>query len=68
MRNSAICQYADCLNDTENGVVVTLRTKTSYDETKAQFCCAAHASAALFRLAMDRGEAAVDIPRTWKVN
>lgn len=75
MRNPTTCQYASCMETCENGVVITLRKKTDDFETKAEFCCAAHASFALTRLAMDRredigirgGPLDTTTPRIWKV-
>lgn len=66
------CQYGSCLEPIgEDGVVVSLRRKTYNDSSRAGFCCAAHAAAALHRLAMLRGEQdkleASPIPARWRV-
>jgi hypothetical protein len=62
------CNYASCLETVEdNGIVVSLKTATVDGESRAIFCCAAHAAASLLRLAADRGEASAELPRTWRV-
>jgi hypothetical protein len=62
------CNYGGCLNDIgKDGIIVSLRRKTSYDEARAGFCCAAHAAASLLRLAHDRNEEPVETPNRWRV-
>lgn len=62
------CQYGDCLEQIgEKGVVVSLKTPTFDAEKRAGFCCAAHAAAALSRLALDRKEEIAETPRLWRV-
>ena len=62
------CQYGSCLEDIgPNGITVTLKTETFMGEKRAGFCCAAHASAALARLATDRKEELPPYPTTWRV-
>lgn len=61
------CQYGGCLDLVgEDGIVVTLRTRTFDGEKRAIFCCAAHAAASLTKLAMDRREMPVDTPSRWR--
>ena len=51
------CQYGSCLEPIgDKGVIVSLRTPTFDEEKRAGYCCAAHAAAALTRLALDRRE------------
>lgn len=60
------CNYGSCLESIgDAGVSVSLRTKTSYEEKRAFFCCAAHAAASLIRLASDRKEEIPKIPLQW---
>ena len=62
------CQYGNCLEDIgEKGVMVSLKTPTSYGEQRAGFCCVAHAAAALSKLAMDRGEEWAATPLQWRI-
>jgi len=63
------CQYGNCLEQVsdKHGISVTLRTKTFDGEQRAIYCCAAHAAAALMRLALDRREPEqVEIPSRWR--
>ena len=67
MRNSPMCQYDSCLEYLgDAGVTVSLKRPTPHDETRAVYCCAAHAAAALQRLAADRLEPVPETPRSWK--
>jgi hypothetical protein len=62
------CNYASCLETVEGkGIVVSLKTATFDGESRAIFCCAAHAAASLLRLAADRDESTAELPRTWRV-
>jgi hypothetical protein len=67
MAKSQICNYASCLETCERGVVVTLRKPDHDDDSRASFCCASHAAAALYRLAKDRSERFANVPQFWKV-
>ena len=67
MRQSPMCQHASCTEYVgDAGVTVTLKTPTSFDETRAVFCCAAHAASSLLKLAADRREKVPETPRSWK--
>jgi hypothetical protein len=50
----------------DKGISISLRTPTFDDEKHAKFCCAAHAAAALTKLAEDRHETLAATPRRWK--
>jgi hypothetical protein len=66
MAKDQICNYASCMETCERGVVVTLREPDREDGSRAAFCCASHAAAALRRLAKDRSELFADVPQFWK--
>lgn len=61
-----ICNYANCMETCERGVVVTLREPDRDGSRRAAFCCASHAAAALGCVAKDRSELFANIPRFWK--
>ena len=62
-----MCQYANCLEVVgELGVTVSLKTPTFDSESRAIYCCAAHAVAALQALANARKELPVEIPARWR--
>jgi hypothetical protein len=58
------CNYGSCGKECgEAGMVVSLH---SVDKSRAVFCCAAHAAAALTRLAEKRNETVAKTPRYWR--
>lgn len=62
------CQYGNCLEPIgEKGVMVSLKTETFDGEKRAGYCCAAHAAAALSKLATDRKEELVPTPLQWRI-
>lgn len=62
-----MCQYGNCLEDVgEAGVTVSLRTPTPHGESRAIYCSAGHAAAALLRLVSNRGETVPELPREWR--
>lgn len=62
------CNYGNCVEQVEGkGIVVSLKTATFDGESRAIFCCAAHAAASLLRLAADRAESTAEVPCTWRV-
>jgi hypothetical protein len=68
MAKNITCQYASCLNVVgEKGVTVTLKSPDYYDNSRGVYCCAAHAAAALLRLAFNRHESPVETPSRWKI-
>jgi hypothetical protein len=63
-----MCNYANCTETCERGVVVSLRVADPYDHKRAAYCCVSHAVASLARLAKDRCEEIPPMPRNlWAV-
>lgn len=62
------CNYGSCGRECgEDGIVVSLHRQDDENKRRAVFCCAAHAAASLARLAEDRYEPVVELPRRWRV-
>jgi hypothetical protein len=61
------CNYGSCEQECgEAGVVVSLHRQDDDAESRAVFCCAAHAAAALTRLAEKRNETVAKTPQHWR--